>query len=280
MLADKPVNDTVSSRVSDAGTLLLWCPICGSDLGETEGLTGPMDGSVEGVVIMRCGNCSSVYLSPSRNMLGGTPPSPSKSVLSTKRIRQWARGLPSNARILCLDCESEQQLDAFRHVGGSSWVLDGSEGDVGDYDLIVLPHSLESAQRPEEFLRHIRSLLSPGGRVIVMVSNLDSSLYRVFGGRHWCGYDFPRTRQHFNANSLDRLCGNADLSIRKVTTLPVSRCWLSSTKNWLRDWKVAEGWVQFVTGLWLVPQALASVIEGIAQMRGRGSLLVAELERE
>jgi len=286
MLAKNQVNDILSSRVESGGTLYLHCPICESDVGETEGLAGPMDGSPDGVVIMRCGECTSIYLSPARDVLGGSPPSLPVSVLRMNRIRTWTRGLPSTARVLCVDCASERHLRAFARAAGTDWAIEGTESNSrishssDSYDLIVLSHTLESVREPVELLRHLKLLLASGGRVVVIVSNVGSTGFRVFGGRHWSGYEYPATRQHFNADALHRLGKNAGLSVRNVTTMFASQSWLRSVKNWFRDWGVVEGWVSVVAGRWLVPQVIAAAIEGLAQLRGRGSLLVAELEKE
>ncbi len=241
-------------------TLMLLCPVCQSDAGDTLGVTGTLKESLTATVVLRCDECGTVYLSPAMPALGITPPQSPDSIMTRRRLRRMARGVAKNASVFQVD-----RNESFP--------------ETGSFDLILLNGSLETAECPRAQLRRARHLLAAGGRAIVIAGNAASSCFSVFGGRHWNGYQFPGTRQQLTPNALHRLCENSGLRVRHLATGFASDAWLRSTANWLRDWGAREALVGLFTGPWLLPQAMAAGLEAIAVGRGRGSLLVAELER-
>ncbi|MGH8196968.1 MAG: methyltransferase domain-containing protein [Steroidobacteraceae bacterium] len=151
--------------------------------------------------------------------------------------------------------------------------------ESGGYDLILLSRYLESADDPSAALRRAAGLLAPGGRAVVIGSNAASSCFALFGGRHWNGYQFPQTRLQLTPAALRRASTNAGLRIIKIATESDAQAWLHSTANWLHDWDLSPALVHLLTGRWLLPQAVAALLEGLAAARGRAALLVAQLER-
>ncbi|MEX0734141.1 MAG: methyltransferase domain-containing protein [Steroidobacteraceae bacterium] len=248
------------SPVDRTFTLMLRCPICASDEADTLGVTGSDVGSPDATVIMRCEDCSAVYLSPRASGPDRSPLASVDTLFSRSRLRRWSRGLPASAKILCVtpaDCIPES----------------------GGYDLILLSRSLESADDPSALLRQAAGLLAPGGRVVVIGGNAASSCFALFGGRHWNGYQFPQTRLQLTPAALRRASTNAGLRIIKIATESDAQAWLHSTANWLHDWDLSPALVHLLTGRWLLPQAVAALLEGLAAARGRAALLVAQLER-
>ncbi len=88
------------------------------------------------------------------------------------------------------------------------------------------------------------------------------------------------TRQHFSPRALNGLAENAGLHVTETQTLFAPEFWLESTANWLRDWEAGNGMIRLFTGRWIVPRAVTSAIEGVAAIRGRASLLVAQMGRK
>lgn len=248
------------SPVEPSWTLMLRCPVCASDAADTLGVTGSLGGSLDATVVMRCEDCTAVYLSPATSGPAATPPASADIPFTPRRLRRWARGLPAGAKIL--------RADATARLPES-----------GTYDLILLSRSLESADDPGARLRQAAGLLAPAGRVVVFAGNAASSCFAVFGGRHWNGYQLPQTRQQFTPEALRRLCANAGLRVAMQTTASAADAWLHSTANWLRDWSARPALVRLFTGRWLLPRAVAALLDGLAVARGRGALLVARLER-
>lgn len=238
-------------------TLILLCPVCRSDSGDTLGVTGPLQESQYASVAMRCDECGTAYLSPPLPRCDDLGPD---SMLSPSRLRRLMDKSAASSRTL--------------HMNGLACVPES-----GLYELILITRKLEQAVDPSELLRHACRLLSERGRAIVIVGNAGSSCFAVFGGRHWHGYQLAGTRQQLTQESLRRLSANAGLRIERLNTRFASHAWLQSTAYWLRDWGASRFLTGLITGRWLLPQAVAALLEGLAVARGRGTLLVAELSR-
>lgn len=59
------------------------------------------------------------------------------------------------------------------------------------FDLIMFHHSLEHVTNPVDVLRHVRRLLSEGGKCLVRVPTTSSDLYAKYGP-DWVNLDAPR----------------------------------------------------------------------------------------
>ena len=82
----------------------------------------------------------------------------------------------------------------------------------GSFDLITLWHVLEHLWAPRRDLRIVRSLLKPGGTLIVEVPNFDDPLRRLFG-RSWSYIDVPRHLLHFTPRTLRNFLEDAGFTI-------------------------------------------------------------------
>lgn len=275
----------VSGNPSSALAILLTvCPVCGSDDAEPVGVVGPFDGADDAVLSLRCGSCTTVYLNPEPAVDQAEALSPA-SPLSQRWLRRLTRGLPRDARILVVECDGGAHSRALSRVGPPTWTIARTEQNLDEfstargYDLILLPHSLEATCAPQALLRSVRSLLADTGRAVVIVSNTRSPAFNVFGGRHWHGYRYPGTRQHFSDQAVQSLSSIAGLEVRSMTTMAGSDFWLTSTANLFRDWALPAPLIQFVSRQWVVPATTAWVAERISVALRRGSLLVARLGR-
>lgn len=100
-------------------------------------------------------------------------------------------------------------LDVRRgEIGGSAW-----QGQR--FDFITLFHVLEHLTEPEGALRFVRTLLAPGGSLIIQVPNAASLQARMFKG-HWYGFDVPRHIINFTWESLKLLLDRAGYEIRST----------------------------------------------------------------
>lgn len=266
-------------------TLALRCPICASDAADTLGVTGSFRVAADACVVMQCQECTTVYLSPVPVDGPVLPPGFPAAVLTRRRVERWTRGLPPSARILCFDGGIAERLSSHARTRGRSWVVESADQasaslSAARYDLILLANALEAARDPGRFLRQAASRLADGGRIIAVVHNAGSAAFGSFGGRHWSGYRFPGSRQCFTPAALGRLAGHAGLRLMVGQTLFHPQAWLESTDNWLRDWGTGVGTRRLFTGRWLVPRAISCLVEVVAAMRGRGSMLAARLEMQ
>jgi len=85
--------------------------------------------------------------------------------------------------------------------------------DVGSFDVITLWAVLEHVYRPAAFIEKAATLLKPGGRLVVLVTNLHSVQARLF-----CQDDYPRHLTIFTKSALRRLCALHGLRIKSHAT--------------------------------------------------------------
>jgi SAM-dependent methyltransferase len=78
----------------------------------------------------------------------------------------------------------------------------------GPFDFVLCRHVLEHTYNPQEFLRSMGDLMSPGGVLMIEVPNLHAPLRRVFG-KYWDGYYVPYHPIHFSGTALCQAVVNA-----------------------------------------------------------------------
>ncbi len=146
--------------------------------------------------------------------------------------------LDSQARVLDVGCNLGSFLAALRDRIGCSvagldpapipakyarehFHLDVREAcldDVADsfapasFDLITLWHVMEHLWAPRRDLDIVRSLLKPGGTLIVEVPNFADPLCRLFGSS-WAYIDVPRHLLHFTPRSLRNCLEDAGFTV-------------------------------------------------------------------
>jgi SAM-dependent methyltransferase len=80
------------------------------------------------------------------------------------------------------------------------------------FDLITLWHVMEHLWAPRRDLDIVRSLLKPGGTLIVEVPNFADPLCRLFGSS-WAYVDVPRHLLHFTPRSLRNFLEDAGFTV-------------------------------------------------------------------
>jgi 2-polyprenyl-3-methyl-5-hydroxy-6-metoxy-1,4-benzoquinol methylase len=146
--------------------------------------------------------------------------------------------LDSQARVLDVGCNLGSFLAALRDRTGCSVAglepaptpakyarehfhldvreacLDDVAGSFGpaSFDLITLWHVVEHLWEPRRDLHIVRSLLKPGGTLIVEVPNFDDPLRRLFG-RSWSYIDVPRHLLHFTPRTLRNFLEEAGFAV-------------------------------------------------------------------
>ena len=211
------------SRVVDC--LMIECPVCVSDSGDTLGVTGRQASSPsEEFVVMRCVDCGTVYLEPTREATNGVGPA-------------------------CLE-----QKDLLK----SATLNPGSQTS--------LRQLIDSRSNSSE-------------RLTIYSPNVEAWVFRAFGGRHWVFYDASAFSEYYSFDGVSRLVGANNCRLVGHESVFVPGAWTRSLKSRVRDW----GWhwsIEFLlTGPWLVPQLVASVVEFHAQFRGRGAVMRFDIER-
>lgn len=82
-------------------------------------------------------------------------------------------------------------------------------------DVISFWHVLEHVDNPHGYLAAARANLSPGGRIVIGVPNVDSLDFRVFG-RNWFHLAPQYHLWHFSPKSLEILLKKAGFKIEKI----------------------------------------------------------------
>jgi 2-polyprenyl-3-methyl-5-hydroxy-6-metoxy-1,4-benzoquinol methylase len=86
---------------------------------------------------------------------------------------------------------------------------------AGSFDVITMWHSLQHVHDPVEVLREAHRLLTPGGKLVIAVPNIDSYAFRCFG-HVWFGLNLPRHLLHFAPWTLYLILHRAGFRIGPV----------------------------------------------------------------
>ena len=245
-----------------AATLILDCPVCHSDGAETLGVTGAMGNSLASTVVMQCDACETVYLSPMNEVR--KPDDVLDDQAYSGAIRRAKQSVASNTRFLVAGADEAELL--------------AMNGDAS-LDQVLLPLTLEGSVDPVALLEHAERLLDDDGVVDIVVANAGSSCFNFFGGRHWYGYRFPCVRRQFTLKSIETLASRSGLRIFKSGQNASAAMWLKSMRNALEDWDTNSVLAFLLAGPWGVPQLLALLLESIASLRGRASLMYVQLRK-
>jgi len=85
------------------------------------------------------------------------------------------------------------------------------------FDAIFAQHVLEHIAEPRDFLTTARSLLAPGGKLVICVPNFEARLRKVTP-RGWGWYQVPVHLHHYSSRALHRLLGDTGFSISDEKT--------------------------------------------------------------
>jgi 2-polyprenyl-3-methyl-5-hydroxy-6-metoxy-1,4-benzoquinol methylase len=104
--------------------------------------------------------------------------------------------------------------------------LDSSEKLVSlpaeSFDAITMWHVLEHVHELHEYIKRLKELLKPGGKLFIAVPNYtsyDEKVYKEF----WAAYDVPRHLYHFSPASMHTL-----LSLHEMPVVSIKPMWYDS----------------------------------------------------
>ena len=121
---------------------------------------------------------------------------------------------------------------------------------LGRFDVITMWHVLEHLEHPVELLTQLRSMLAPGGVLVVSVPNFASWQSEVFKGG-WFHLDPPRHLLQFEPSTLEDCLRRSGFAVtRQVPFLPEygTSGWIQSAlnrvlphQNFLYEWVKDRG---------------------------------------
>lgn len=201
--------------------------------------------------VKRCKECGAGYLSPrpSADAIGTYYPEAFywswegrdgkmewSSIIQKRHAQlqakaQWLQDLQPG-RLLDIGAQKGEFLWFMQQKG---WVVEGVEIDPGvpnpaqlpirygdflemdfsdqQYDVITFWAVLEHVYDPSRFIKKATSLLKPGGRMVVLVTNMNS-----IQARYYQADDYPRHLTLFTRSSVERLCQNHGLNFGRMST--------------------------------------------------------------
>jgi 2-polyprenyl-3-methyl-5-hydroxy-6-metoxy-1,4-benzoquinol methylase len=224
--------------------------------------------------------------------------------LEARRLLSWCKNLPENARLIDVGCGDGFHLELLRDFGQKNWTLEGIDADsravsvaekkglkvhygllenldlpTETYDLAFLLQTIEHVASPVELLREVRSILRPGGRVVIVTDNTDSLDFKLFKKRYWGGYHFPRHWNLFNRRTIRRLAEKTEMQVESLTTQVSPVNWVYSIRNRLTDKKMPSWLVEQFSLKTPLSQGVFTVFDLVNNLAGRGALLKAILRR-
>ncbi|MGB8698080.1 MAG: class I SAM-dependent methyltransferase [Thermosynechococcaceae cyanobacterium] len=224
--------------------------------------------------------------------------------LEARRLLSCCQGLPENARIIDVGCGDGFYLSLLRQFGKSGWQLEGidpsdlavlaahrtgltiHQGTIqsldlpkASSDLAFMIATLEHVDDPVQVLEVVRSLLRPGGHVVIVTDNTDTLDFRLFQQRHWGGYHFPRHWNLFNPSTLRQLAQKVDLEVAQLTTILSPVNWVYSFHNALVDWSAPSWLIRQFTLKSTLALGIFTLFDLLHQKLGYGALLHVILRR-
>ncbi len=227
-----------------------------------------------------------------------------RSRLEANRTLKRCRNLPDNARILDVGCGDGFHLSLLREYGKKSWTLEGIDLDkraikmateaglkvyLGsieeidlppeNYDLIFMIQTIEHVEKPDEVLSSIFKILKKGGRLVIVTDNTGSLDFKIFKGKHWGGYHFPRHWNLFNSYSLTKLGEKKGFEVENFTTIVSPVNWVYSIHNSLVDHNKPKWLINQFTLKSPISLFVFTALDVVLQKLGKGALLQATLRK-
>jgi hypothetical protein len=242
------------------------CPVCGDVEAEPIAVCSDFErpAARTAFLALRCSDCGSVYLSPA-----SSADRPLRSVVVPDGLSRVDRRIARSAdptRILALSEQGKVSIDP-------------NQLGRGNFQLVILDGTLEYSQSPLVLLTALREALHPDGQVVLILRNLISPSFAVFGGRHWAGYDVPGQRALYSMEGIRRLAGRVGLEVRSMSTVSDAACWVESCRRALADWQAPAWLIRRFASTAAVAPAVFGLLEGILRWRRRGAILVVSLRK-
>ncbi len=321
------VNQAAKAKLESRDALKMVavrCCVCDADDTEIVGSGEDFEyrTSADVFTAVQCRSCDLVYLNPRPMVAEFEKIYPSnyhafdfteakfsfvhkvRSRLEAKRLLEFCKDLPPDAKILDVGCGDGFHLNLLKKYGEKSWILEGIDLDEratkmaektglkvhlgtveelnlpeSSYDLAFMIQTIEHVEKPETVLSAVRKLLKPSGKLIIVTDNTESLDFRIFKKSYWGGYHFPRHWNLFNRKSLTKLAKKCGFNVANLTTQVSPVNWVYSIHNSLVDKRAPQFLINQFTLKSTVSLSAFTMLDIILQKLGRGALLRATLQK-
>lgn len=224
--------------------------------------------------------------------------------LEFRRLLSVCKDLRADARVIDVGCGDGFHLGLLRDFGEPGWQLEGidpsdravqagaSKGlnihhgivqqldlPKASYDLALMIATIEHVDDPVGVLSAVRSLLKPGGRVVIVTDNTDTPHFHLFKSRYWGGYHYPRHWNLFNPSTMYALAQKTQLDVDSLTTIVSPVNWVYSIHFALVDWNAPQWLINSFTLNSTLSLGVFTIIDILFQWFGQGTLMRAILKR-
>jgi 2-polyprenyl-3-methyl-5-hydroxy-6-metoxy-1,4-benzoquinol methylase len=291
------------------------CLLCTSDVSDVqvETFDYSYETSHEAFWYALCKRCSSwIQLTPPVQMFNyypsnyGNPRSKKRRVmrrLKSQKQRSVLRGIKSQVvgtRLLDFGCGDSQLLADARRVGfeifgtdfdprlqsncekvGGFWIKpDQLSSYRGTFDVITMLQSVEHVPNPSDELLFLKSLLRPGGVVLIETPSPDGPDFGLFERAYWGGFHAPR---HYFVPSfvgLALLVTSVGLEVIEHRFIPSPYTWAETLRARMRHNMVLKSLSRFISldnPIYLIAITLYEYSRLIAGGRTSNQRLIARL---
>lgn len=124
-------------------------------------------------------------------------------------------------RVVGVDIGSKAIEQARQTLGIEAYCGDlrDMEFNANSFDAASLSHTLEHVPDPTEFLSELGRVMKPGGRLAIIVPNVESHSSVVYG-KDWFHLDTPRHMVNFTRRSLSIAIERASFRVESLETTP------------------------------------------------------------
>lgn len=224
--------------------------------------------------------------------------------LESRRLLSVCKGLREHARMIDVGCGDGFHLGLLRDFGKPGWRLEGidpsdravqagaqkglkihhgivQELDLpnASYDLAFMIATIEHVDDPVGVLQSVRSLLKPGGKVVIVTDNTDTLHFQLFKSRYWGGYHYPRHWNLFNPKTMHDLAKKTGLEVDSLTTIVSPVNWVYSIHFALVDWKAPQWLINCFTLSSTLSLGVFTLVDMVFQWFGKGTLMRVILKR-